>query len=249
MNLLASEGLCYSYDATEVLSDISFGVSAGDYLGIVGPNGCGKSTLVRALLGLLPPSRGKVTLFGVDQGDFRQWHRIGYLPQRLRFLNPHFPATVTEVVALGLLGAKHFPKRLTAADRERVAVAIERMGIGALRKRLIGELSGGQQQRALLARAMVCDPELLILDEPTTALDPETRDSFYALLRELNRERRTAIVLITHDTWNIGRHAERFIYLDKRVVFDGTFEEFCRSAEMTRFFGEHAGRTIYHEHC
>ncbi len=249
MTLLETTGLCFRYGATEVLSDISFSVAAGDYLGIVGPNGCGKSTLVRALLGLAPPSQGRVTLFGTEQPAFRQWERIGYLPQRLRFLNPQFPATVEEVAALGLLGAKRFPKRLSADDHRRIGAALERMGIVHLRRRLIGELSGGQQQRALLARALVSDPELLILDEPTTALDPETRDGFYALLRELNRERGTAIVLITHDTWNIGRHAERFLYLDKRIVFNGTFEEFCRSAEMTRFFGEHAGRTIYHEHC
>jgi zinc transport system ATP-binding protein len=152
------------------------------------------------------------------------------------------------VVALGLLGGKHFPKRLTAGDRQRVTGVCEQMGIGDLARRMVSELSGGQQQRVLLARALVNQPELLILDEPTTALDPETRESFYALLRTINREQRTTVVMVTHDTWNIGRYAARMLYLDRRVVFDGTFEEFCHAPDMARFFGEHAGGAIYHEH-
>jgi zinc transport system ATP-binding protein len=248
MIILEAKGLSVSYDSTEVLSDVSLKLSAGDYLGIVGPNGCGKSTLIKALLGLVPVNRGEIALFGTPANDFSQWQRIGFLPQRLRTLAAHFPATVSEVVALGLLGGKHFPKRLTAGDRQRVTGVCEQMGIGDLARRMVSELSGGQQQRVLLARALVNDPELLILDEPTTALDPETRESFYALLRTINRERQTAVVMVTHDTWNIGRYARRLLYLDRRVVFDGTFEEFCHSADMSRFFGEHSGGAIYHEH-
>ena len=248
MTILEARGLCVSYDSTEVLSDVSLKLSAGDYLGIVGPNGCGKSTLIKALLGLVPVNRGEIALFGAPANDFSQWQRIGFLPQRLRTLAAHFPATVSEVVALGLLGGKRFPKRLTAADRQRVAGVCDQMGIGDLARRMVSELSGGQQQRVLLARALVNDPELLILDEPTTALDPETRESFYALLRTINHERQTAVVMVTHDTWNIGRYARRLLYLDRRVVFDGTFEEFCHSADMSRFFGEHSGGAIYHEH-
>ena len=122
------------------------------------------------------------------------------------------------------------------------------MGISQIRKRLIGELSGGQQQRALLARAVVGGPDLLILDEPTTALDPETRGNFYALLHDLNRMHNTTVILVTHDTWSIGKYATRFLYLDKRVVFDGTFDDFCHSEEMTEFFGEYAQHQICHRH-
>ena len=248
MTILEAKGLSVSYDSTEVLSDVSLKLAAGDYLGIVGPNGCGKSTLIKALLGLIPVDRGEIALFGTPRDDFSQWQRIGFLPQRLRTLANHFPATVFEVVALGLLGGKRFPKRLTTGDRLRVAGVCAQMGIDDLAGRLVSELSGGQQQRVLLARALVNEPELLILDEPTTALDPETRESFYALLRTINRDRQTAVVMVTHDTWNIGRYARRLLYLDRRVVFDGTFEEFCHSADMSRFFGEHSGGAIYHEH-
>ncbi|HXC93483.1 MAG TPA: ATP-binding cassette domain-containing protein, partial [Geobacteraceae bacterium] len=122
------------------------------------------------------------------------------------------------------------------------------MGIVHLKKRLIGDLSGGQQQRVLLARAMVNCPELLILDEPTTALDPETREHFYGLVEDLNRNVGTTVLLVTHDTWSIGKYASRFLYIDKKIIFDGSFDDFCRSDEMTAFFGEHAQHLICHRH-
>jgi zinc transport system ATP-binding protein len=248
MTLLQAEHLHIAYDGSEILRDISFRVESGDYLGIVGPNGSGKSTLIRAMLGLVPATSGEVRLFGEPLPHFRDWAKIGYLPQRLNFANPHFPATVEEIVRLGFIGSNGPKGRLSPAETAQVEEIMTRMGIIEQRRQLIGHLSGGQQQRALLARALVGRPSLLLLDEPTTALDPETREDFYAIISELNRELGTAIILITHDTWNIGQYAKRFVYLDKAVVFDGTFAEFCSSAEMTSFFGEHSNKTIYHQH-
>lgn len=248
MILLQAEHLHIAYDGSEILRDISFRVASGDYLGIVGPNGSGKSSLIRAMLGLIPVTSGEIRLFGQPLPHFTDWSKIGYLPQRLNFANPHFPATVEEIVRLGLID-QHGPKgRLSAVEAGQVEEILTRMGIIEQRYQLIGHLSGGQQQRALLARALVGRPQLLLLDEPTTALDPETREDFYAIISELNRELGTAIILITHDTWNIGQYAKRFVYLDKAVVFDGTFAEFCSSVEMTSFFGEHSNKTIYHQH-
>lgn len=248
LELLHIEGLHFSYNGVEVLCDVGLRVQAGDYLGIVGPNGSGKSSLIKVLLGLIGPSRGEITLFGTPQAQFREWRRIGYLPQRLRFFNPNFPATVEELIRLGLLAGKGFPKRREKGDDEAVEQTLELMGITDIRRRLIGELSGGQQQRVLLARAMVNRPELLIMDEPTTALDPETRQRFYELLQKLNQEHRTTVILVTHDTWSIGRYATRFLYIDKHVIFDGTLDEFCQSEEMGGFFGEHAQHIICHRH-
>jgi zinc transport system ATP-binding protein len=242
VDLLNIDNLCCSYGSMEVLRAISFRVQSGDYVGIVGPNGSGKSTLVKTILGLVSPSAGRVELFGTDQSSFSDWQRVGYLPQRLKFFNPNFPGTVEEIVRLGLLAARD--RGNTAA----VDHALELMGITPLRKRLIGDLSGGQQQRVLLARALVNRPELLILDEPTTALDPETREHFYSLLESVNRREGTTVLLVTHDTWSIGKYANRFIYVDKKIVFDGTFDDFCRSDEMTAFFGEHAQHLICHRH-
>ena len=248
MILLQAEQLHIAYGSTDILRDISFQVQSGDYLGIVGPNGSGKSTLIRAILGLAPVTSGEVRLFGESLSRFSDWQKIGYLPQHLHFANPHFPATVEEIVRLGFIDKNGPKRRLDSSEQDQLEVILSRMGIIDLRQKLIGHLSGGQQQRALLARALVSRPQLLLLDEPTTALDPETRDDFYEIISELNREVGTAIILITHDTWNIGQYAKRFVYLDKQVIFDGTFAEFCSSAEMTSFFGEHSNKTIYHQH-
>lgn len=232
----------------EVLSGISFQISAGDYVGIVGPNGSGKSTLIRSILGLMGSDAGAITLFGSPLNSFSQWHRIGYLPQRIKLFNPNFPGTVEEIVKLGLLTQGEQRPLATAGKKEAIANALEMMGIAHLKKRLIGNLSGGQQQRVLLARAMVNRPEILILDEPTTALDPETREHFYSLVEDLNRREGTTVILVTHDTWSIGKYASRFLYVDKRIIFDGSFDDFCHSDEMTAFFGEHAQHLICHRH-
>jgi zinc transport system ATP-binding protein len=248
VDVLDIEGLGYRYKSTAVLDDITFRVRAGDYLGIVGPNGSGKSTLIKAVLGLVEPDRGSAALFGSPLPRFNEWWRVGYLPQRLKFFNPNFPATVEEIVRLGLLASKKLPRVTKKGDDEAVDTTLQLMGITAIRRRLIGDLSGGQQQRVLLARAVVGEPELLILDEPTTALDPDTRENFYMLLEHLNRELGTTVILVTHDTWSIGKYATRFLYLDKRIIFDGTFDDFCRSPEMTAFFGENAQHLICHRH-
>src|SRR5574341_1477306 len=229
VDVLQVTGVGFRYNAADVLSDISFRVRSGDYLGIVGPNGSGKSTLIQAGLGLVQSVRGSITLFGTPLPRFTAWRKVGFLPQRLKFADPPFPGTVEEIVRLGLLAGKKFPRTRTKSDDEAVEKTLQLMGISQIRKRLIGELSGGQQQRALLARAVVGEPDLLILDEPTPALDPQTRGNFYAFLHDLNRTRKTTVILVTHDTWSIGKYATRFLYLDKRVVFDGTFDDFCHS--------------------
>jgi zinc transport system ATP-binding protein len=248
LETLKASGLSCSYNGMEVLTDISFSVASGDYVGIVGPNGSGKSTLVRALLGLLELDAGSTELFGVPVAGFADWARIGYLPQRIRFFNPNFPGTVEEIVRLGLLAGGARLSRSSADQNMAIDAALELLGIVPLKKRLIGGLSGGQQQRVLLARAMVNRPELLILDEPTTALDPETREQFYALLERINRSEGTTVLLVTHDTWSIGKYANRFLYVDKKIIFDGSFDDFCHSEEMTAFFGEHAQHLICHRH-
>ena len=234
--------------AVNALEGVSFSVTEGDYVGIVGPNGSGKSTLVKALLGLLPLSEGRITLFDTPLDRFSNWELVGYLPQNLGPLNPSFPATVREVVQLGLLAGKKLPRRMHRQDRAQVDAILEKLGIAALGQRLIGELSGGQQQRVLLARALVSAPSLLILDEPTAALDPEIREQFYALVGEMNRTKGITVLLVTHDTGIIGTHASRMLYLDKKVLFWGGFDDFCHSPEMTAFFGEHSQHLICHRH-
>jgi zinc transport system ATP-binding protein len=245
--VIIAEQLNARYNSVEVLQEISFEVSAGDYIGVAGPNGAGKTTLIKALLGLVDISGGTVTLFGEKLQRFNQWHKLGYLPQRAGF-SILFPASVKEIVGLGLLSRKRTPRRLNAGDAARIDAALDLLGIGSLRKKLIGELSGGQQQRVLLARALVSRPELLILDEPTAALDPQIRDSFFDTIRRLNRDERITVLLVTHDLGEIGQHATKLLYVDKRIVFYGKFSDFCASTEMTDYFGTHSQHLICHQH-
>jgi zinc transport system ATP-binding protein len=246
--ILSIKNLSFSYNSTEVLSGISFAIEKGDYIALAGPNGAGKTTLVRLILGLEQKREGQIEIFGRDSDGFSEWGRIGYLPQEVNVFNPLFPATVKEVVGLGLLSHKSFPKKFTSGDETKILKALELMDIAYLQDKLVGELSGGQQQRVFLARALVSDPELLILDEPSTALDPKTREHFFALAGKLNKDKGVTLIIITHDTAHIGQYAGKLLYLDKRIVFYGGFADFCQSKDMEKFFGPFSQHLICHQH-
>lgn len=248
MNVISVNNVSVRYQSVEVVSDVSFNVAAGDYLGIAGPNGSGKTTLIRAIFGLISLAKGTVSIFGQDISDFQQWHKIGYLPQKIVSFNPHFPATVREIVAMGLLAQKKFPKHINRSDDAAIDRILELLDIAKIKDKLIGELSGGQQQRVLLARAMVAEPQILVLDEPTTALDPEVREKFVAVLQELNKKSGVTVMLVTHDIMNIGRYASKLLYLDRKLIFHGGFDAFCASSGVTNYFGEIAQHIICHRH-
>lgn len=245
---VSTEGLCFSYQSNEVLTDVTFSVSPGDYVGIVGSNGSGKTTLVKLILGLLKPLKGGISVFGEDARGFSGWNTIGYLPQKATVYNPQFPATVKEIVGLGLLSRKSFPRRINPTDEKAVENVLSLLGIESIRNAPIGKLSGGQQQRVFLARALVHEPRLLILDEPTLALDPGIREKFFTTLQALNRDKGVAILLVTHDIGTIGKYASKLLYLDKRVVFYGGFDAFCASADASEYFGQFAQHIICHRH-
>ncbi len=241
---IAVTGLTVRYNNRVALDDITFSVAKGAYLGLVGPNGSGKSTLIKAMLGLTPSAAGEVYFSGQKRAGFGEWPRIGYLPQKISHFNPYFPATVGEVVALGLLSRK----MERAAENAAVEDALGLLDIGGIKEKLIGELSGGQLQRVLLARAIAGRPAILLLDEPTTALDPETRERFYSTLESINRDLKTTVVLVTHDIGTIGKYASQMLYLDKKVVFHGGFNDFCGSGDMKKYFGEYSQHVICHRH-
>ncbi|HYA13038.1 MAG TPA: metal ABC transporter ATP-binding protein [Syntrophales bacterium] len=248
IDILSIDNLYFRYNSLDVLSDISFSIKAGDYIGLVGPNGSGKTTLIKIILGLLKPYSGKILLFDKDISTFSEWDRIGYLPQKMAAFNPRFPATVREVVAMGLLSKKSFPKHISRSDYTAVDNILELLDIKNLKNTPIGELSGGQQQRTLVARALVNNPEFIILDEPTDALDPEMRDRFFDIMNDLNKKKQVTVIIVTHDMGNIGRYTSKLLYIDKKLIFYGSFDDFCKSIEITQFFGEYAQHVICHRH-
>jgi zinc transport system ATP-binding protein len=240
------EGVDVSYGDVRVLEHIDLTVEPGDFLGIIGPNGSGKTTLLRVMLGLAEPDRGMVRLFGHPPATFRQWGRLGYVPQRAT-LDPALPVTVREVVATGLVAVLGLVGRVGARERGRIDEVLAHVGMQGHAAARIGALSIGQQQRVLIARALVSHPELLILDEPTGGVDPEAESSFYALLRHLNRERDVTLVLVSHDIGVVAKEVTKLACLNKRLIFHGRPADFLSDAALTALYGPSMG-LVSHRH-
>ncbi len=198
----------------EVLRGVNFTVSAGDYAAVLGPNGGGKSTMLKLMLGVLRPRAGRIRVLGEDPG--RASRRIGYMPQSTG-VRRELPVTVLDVALMGLLGRTGRGFRHTAAERGRAMQALERTGIEDLAGRLIGSLSGGQRQRAYIARALVADPEILVLDEPTASVDAQGRCSLLELLAELNRE--MTILYVSHDLSIVASGVRSVLCVNRSVHF------------------------------
>jgi zinc transport system ATP-binding protein len=218
---------------SDILRDVSFAVASGEFVCITGPNGAGKTTLLKSLLGIIPAERGEMSFFGEPSTAMASRSKIGYLPQKNLSINPLFPASSEEVVLVGLMADRSFPKRVRPDDRATAREALALLGAEDLAERAFSELSGGQQQRVLLARALVNRPELLLLDEPSTALDPESREEFFGLLKALNREQGITVVIVTHDMDYVGRYASKILVIDRSVVYFGEAESFLHTHHIT----------------
>ncbi|MEE9903856.1 metal ABC transporter ATP-binding protein [Chlorobium sp.] len=211
--VIRCEGLCVELGGVAVLRDLSFSVDEGDFLAVVGPNGGGKTTLLRVLLGLQKPSSGSVSVFGAEPGNTPG--RTGYVPQRL-FFDRDFPLSVMDAVLMGRIALKTPFQRYSKADREAAAEALRTVGLSSLANRRIGALSGGELQRTLIARALAGEPELLLLDEPTASVDPEMKTTIYDLLDRLRKS--MTILLVTHDTGTVSRFVSRVLCLNCSMV-------------------------------
>lgn len=201
-----------------VLQDIDLSVPAGDFLGIIGPNGGGKSTLLKTILGLISPDQGRVKVFGHEVKKGRKY--MGYVPQYAHF-DRDFPISVKEVVSLGRLG-KQKGFKYSAADKNIVEEVLHKVEMFALRDRQIGELSGGERQRVLVARALASQPKILLLDEPTASVDEKFEADFYELLKDLNEE--MTIILVSHDISAISRYVKNIACLNHSLHYQGEKE-------------------------
>jgi zinc transport system ATP-binding protein len=196
--VISLENVSFSYQNKQVIDRLDFQVLQRDFVGLIGSNGAGKTSLLRLIVGLTKPDSGEIRLFGSPISRFKDWERIGYVPQKNAF-NPLFPATVKEVVLSGLYGRKKIFKRATSGDDAKCREALRVMDIEDLADRRIGELSGGQQQRTFLARALINNPDLLILDEPTVGIDSQTQESFFHLIRHMHHHHHITFLMVSHD--------------------------------------------------
>jgi zinc transport system ATP-binding protein len=215
------DGVTFAYDrATPVLRDVSLEIAPGEFVAIAGPNGGGKTTLLRLVLGLEQPGSGRALLFGEPASAFSQRRLLGYVPQRVR-LGADAPATVRELVAAGRVAPGRLWGTLRRDDRALVDEAIERMGLASRARSPVRTLSGGLQQRALIAKALAAQPALLALDEPTTGVDVESQEALAALLASLHGELGVTILYVSHEFGAVEHHVGRLVLVRGGIVFDG----------------------------
>ncbi|WP_270577467.1 metal ABC transporter ATP-binding protein [Caldibacillus thermoamylovorans] len=247
--IIEIKNLTYHYDHLTVLENINLQVERGDFLAIVGPNGSGKSTLLKLVLGLLKKQQGEIYLYGKPLASFDHWEKISFVSQKSNSFNSGFPATVYEVVRSGLTkktGLFHFFPKNT---REHVTEALKAVEMESFIDRNIGELSGGQQQRVFIARAIVSNPELLILDEPTVGVDAKRVAQFYQLLQRLNHTRNMTLIIVSHDVGIISDKVSHVACLNKTLYFHGRSQEFAAldNGALSFFYG-HDVDVLKHDH-
>ena len=208
------EDLWVQYDGQPVLEGIDLSVREHDFIGIIGPNGGGKTTLLKVLLGLIDPIRGRAIILGRPPREARRF--VGYVPQHIEF-DHAFPITVWEVALMGRLGKRGLLRRYTEDDRRAVEEALRQVGMLEHKDRRIGQLSGGERQRVYVARALASDPEILLLDEPTASVDTPVIGSIYEVLKDLNR--RVTIILVSHDIGIVSSYVKTIACLNRRLIY------------------------------
>ena len=208
--ILKVENLCFDYSDASVLRDVSFSLHRGDFLGIIGANGAGKSTLIKIILTLLPMGSGKITLFGEDLSKFTEHCKIGYVAQKANSFNTSFPATVKEVVMANLYSRKGMFGRYGKEDMAKLEKALSQVGMEGFEDKMIGKLSGGQQQRIFIARALISEPELLLMDEPTVGVDAKSARQIMDIISGLNKQGMT-IIMTNHDTPELVRVSTKLL--------------------------------------
>jgi zinc transport system ATP-binding protein len=213
-SLVEIKEMTFSYNSEKVLEDVSLDIRQGDFVAMIGPNGGGKTTLLKLILGLLKPNSGAIRVMG--QPPLQSAPIIGYLPQDVH-INRSFPITAIDVVLMGLLSPRKRSRRESASDRRRAMEALERLEVAPLAERKIGDLSGGQRQRVFIARALVTNPKLMLLDEPTASIDSKGQVDVFMMLKELNKD--VTFLVVSHDLLVISRYAKSVACVNRRVHY------------------------------
>jgi zinc transport system ATP-binding protein len=238
-NIIEVKDIFFSYDKEEILKGINLNIHKGDYLAIIGPNGSGKTTLIKIILGLLRPDKGSIKLFGKNIKEFKEWSKVGYVPQKAANFDLNFPATVKEVVSMGRFAKKGLFYGLNKEDDKIVEESIRQVSMQDYENHLIGDLSGGQQQRVFIARALSGKPEIIFLDESTAGIDKKSQDDFYSLLSELNKKFGLTLVLVSHDIERMTKEAMHIACVDRTLVCHTSPAEFLKNSEIINLYHNH----------
>lgn len=246
--IIEVEHVTFSYGGpVPALKDINLTIHEGDFVGLIGPNGGGKSTLLKLILGILPLQQGTIKLFGKKIEHFKQWSCIGYVSQTASHFDKRFPATAREIVAMGRVSSKGLLRSLGTSDRNIVKQALEDVGMLEYKDVPLHDLSGGQQQRIFIARALASNPCLLTLDEPTIGVDINAQEQFYLLLQKLRETKKMTIILVSHDIDVIASEANTFACLNQELVYHGTPKNFIKEDYLEKLYGKNI-RLILHGH-
>ena len=232
---------------TVAIDDANFTINQGDYVGIVGPNGGGKTTLLLAILNILPKTRGTIRLFGQEIESFSSWEKIAFVPQHALNFDSQFPLSVRELVSLGRVKRGNLGRPLKSTDWEAVDEALEFMGISDIADRRIGQLSGGQKQRVFVAKALVRKPEIILLDEPIVGVDAKTQEKFYKKLSDLNVKKGITIMLVTHDLAAVFCRMSKVMCINRMVNTAEINEKMKPEEVLRKAYGEHF-HFVFHEH-
>ena len=230
-----------------VIQNANFTIQTGDYVGLVGPNGGGKTTLILSLLNFLPRTKGTIRLFGIDIDKFSAWEKVAYISQTATSFDNKFPLTVRELVSLGRIKKRNVARRFTHEDWNAVDDSITFMGLAEVAHKRIGQLSGGQKQRVFVAKALSRNPEIIFLDEPIVGVDAATQEKFFKKLSDLNTERETTILLVTHDLTSVFCRMSKVMCVNKQVEVAQITEELDPNALLKRAYGEHF-HFVFHKH-
>lgn len=212
------ENVSFGYEENTIFENINLNIKKGDYVGIIGPNGVGKSTLLKLMINQINATKGRIYIKGKDINDFNEWQKVGYVNQKSNSFSSSFPATAKEVVAMNLCSRVGLFKRIKKKDLEEVDRVLELVGIYEHKDKLIGSLSGGQQQKVFIARELLKKPSILFLDEPTVGIDLNGQREFYEILKELNENLKLTVVIVSHDLFIVKEEVKKIALIKDKDV-------------------------------
>lgn len=240
------KNVSFSYGDNKVLENVSLYIEEGDFVGIIGPNGSAKSTLLKLMVGLLKPDSGNIYLFNKPINEFKNYNKIGYISQNAREFNKMFPATVEEVVAANIYTKGILPKRIKREEREKIDEALNIVDMDKYKERKIGNLSGGQKQRVFIARALINNPRILFMDEPLVGVDIESQNKFYNLLNKINEEFNITLIMVSHDIGVISNKVNKLFCLSNGKVYKHDLNKDMK-INLKDIYGENMN-ILFHRH-